>query len=37
MTKQMKLGGSYALAGKTVHRMGFGAMQLAGPGVYGHP
>src|SRR3984885_3191245 len=37
MTKQEKLGGSYALAGTTVHRMGYGAMQLAGPGVYGPP
>jgi aryl-alcohol dehydrogenase-like predicted oxidoreductase len=37
MTKQMELGGSFALAGTTVKRMGYGAMQLAGPGVYGPP
>jgi aryl-alcohol dehydrogenase-like predicted oxidoreductase len=37
MTKQVELGGSYALAGTTVKRMGYGAMQLAGPGVYGSP
>ena len=37
MTKQMELGGSFALAGKTVNRMGYGAMQLAGRGVYGPP
>lgn len=32
-------GGTFALAGTdiTVHRMGFGAMQLAGPGVFGAP
>jgi aryl-alcohol dehydrogenase-like predicted oxidoreductase len=28
---------SYPLAGRTVHRMGYGAMQLAGPGVFGPP
>ena len=34
-----KLGGSFALPGNsiTVHRMGYGAMQLAGPGVWGPP
>jgi pyridoxine 4-dehydrogenase len=34
-----KLGGSFALPGTsiTVHRMGYGAMQLAGPGVWGPP
>jgi aryl-alcohol dehydrogenase-like predicted oxidoreductase len=37
MMKQLKLGGDYALAGTTVKRMGYGAMQLAGPGVYGPP
>ena len=31
------LGGTYTLGDLTVHRMGFGAMQLAGPGVYGPP
>jgi pyridoxine 4-dehydrogenase len=36
---QTKLGGSFTFAGTslTVHRMGYGAMQLAGPGVWGPP
>jgi aryl-alcohol dehydrogenase-like predicted oxidoreductase len=29
--------GSFALGGRTVRRMGYGAMQLAGPGVFGPP
>lgn len=29
--------GTYALGDRAVHRMGYGAMQLAGPGVYGPP
>ena len=29
--------GTYALGRRTVHRMGYGAMQLAGPGVFGPP
>ncbi|MFC3695013.1 aldo/keto reductase family oxidoreductase [Chenggangzhangella methanolivorans] len=29
--------GSYALGDRTVKRLGYGAMQLAGPGVYGPP
>jgi aryl-alcohol dehydrogenase-like predicted oxidoreductase len=29
--------GAYALGDRTVHRMGYGAMQLAGPGVFGPP
>lgn len=38
-TKQMELGGSFTLPGSslTVNRMGYGAMQLAGPGVWGPP
>src|SRR6187200_1613431 len=28
---------SYPLAGRTVRRVGFGAMQLPGPGVFGPP
>ena len=28
---------SFPLAGRTVHRIGYGAMQLAGPGVFGPP
>jgi aryl-alcohol dehydrogenase-like predicted oxidoreductase len=39
MTKQAKLGGTFTLSGTSmsVHRMGYGAMQLAGPGVFGPP
>src|SRR5579872_6077640 len=29
--------GAYALADRRVNRMGYGAMQLAGPGVFGPP
>ena len=29
--------GAYALGGRTVKRLGYGAMQLAGPGVFGPP
>jgi len=36
---ETKLGGKFTFAGTslTVHRMGYGAMQLAGPGVWGPP
>jgi pyridoxine 4-dehydrogenase len=39
MTNQMDLGGSFTLPGTslTVNRMGYGAMQLAGPQVWGPP
>ncbi len=39
MTKQNNLGGTYTLANTslTVNRMGYGAMQLAGPQVWGPP
>jgi aryl-alcohol dehydrogenase-like predicted oxidoreductase len=39
MTKQMDLGGSFTLPGTALHlnRMGYGAMQLAGPQVWGPP
>jgi pyridoxine 4-dehydrogenase len=39
MTKRMDLGGSFTLpdTSMTVNRMGYGAMQLAGPGVWGPP
>src|SRR5215467_7612068 len=39
MTKQMNLGGRFTLANSslTVNRMGYGAMQLAGPQVWGPP
>jgi aryl-alcohol dehydrogenase-like predicted oxidoreductase len=32
-----KLGGTYRLGDRTVHRVGYGAMQLAGPHVFGPP
>ena len=39
MTKRMDLGGSFTFPGTsmTLNRMGYGAMQLAGPGVWGPP
>jgi pyridoxine 4-dehydrogenase len=39
MTKRMDLGGSFTLpaTSMTLNRMGYGAMQLAGPGVWGPP
>src|ERR1700686_5033959 len=39
MTTQTNLGGAYTIPGttNTVNRMGYGAMQLAGPQVYGPP
>jgi aryl-alcohol dehydrogenase-like predicted oxidoreductase len=39
MTKQIELGGSFTLSGTSMslQRMGYGAMQLAGPQVYGPP
>ncbi len=39
MTNETKLGGSFTFPGTsmTVHRMGYGAMQLAGPHVFGPP
>ena len=39
MTKQMDLGGTFTLPGTsmTLNRMGYGAMQLAGPQVWGPP
>lgn len=39
MTTQTELGGTFTLPGTdlTLSRMGYGAMQLAGPGVYGPP
>jgi aryl-alcohol dehydrogenase-like predicted oxidoreductase len=38
-SSKLDLGGAFALPGTslTVHRMGYGAMQLAGPGVFGPP
>jgi len=37
MTNQITLGGTFALAHTSVNRMGYGAMQLAGPEVWGPP
>lgn len=39
MAEKMNLGGSFTLPGisMTVNRIGYGAMQLAGPGVWGPP
>jgi len=39
MIEQTSFAGSFTLPGTsmTVNRMGYGAMQLAGPGVYGPP
>ena len=39
MTQRMDLGGSFTLRGTSIalYRMGYGAMQLAGPQVYGPP
>jgi aryl-alcohol dehydrogenase-like predicted oxidoreductase len=39
MTKQTKLGGSFTLPGTPIKlvRMGYGAMQLAGPEIWGPP
>ncbi len=38
MAAQPNLGGSFQLTDEiTVHRLGYGAMQLAGPGVFGPP
>ena len=39
MTKSTKLGGTFTLArtSTNLYRMGYGAMQLAGPGVWGPP
>jgi pyridoxine 4-dehydrogenase len=39
MAKQTKLGGTFTLPGAStsLYRMGYGAMQLAGPGVWGPP
>jgi hypothetical protein len=39
MTTQVNLGGSFTLPGTsmTLNRVGYGAMQLAGPQVWGPP
>lgn len=35
--KIVQASGTFELAGKTVHRLGFGAMRLTGPGIWGPP
>jgi pyridoxine 4-dehydrogenase len=39
MTNQTDLGGTFTLSGTStqLHRMGYGAMQLSGPGIFGPP
>jgi len=37
MTFTAERSGQYSLGDRTVHRIGYGAMQLAGPGVFGPP
>jgi pyridoxine 4-dehydrogenase len=37
MSKSSTPAGTYPFAGRSVNRMGYGAMQLAGPGVFGPP
>ncbi|MDQ2959173.1 MAG: aldo/keto reductase, partial [Actinomycetota bacterium] len=29
--------GTFEIAGKTVHRLGYGAMRITGPGIWGEP
>jgi pyridoxine 4-dehydrogenase len=33
----IRISGTYRLGNRDVNRMGYGAMQLAGPGVFGPP
>ncbi|ADV65746.1 aldo/keto reductase family oxidoreductase [Deinococcus maricopensis] len=37
MTTPAQHAGTFTLGNRTVHRLGYGAMQLAGPGVFGPP
>jgi pyridoxine 4-dehydrogenase len=37
MTAVVHESGTFTIAGKTVHRLGFGAMRLTGPGIWGDP
>ncbi|KJV27436.1 aldo/keto reductase family oxidoreductase [Luteibacter yeojuensis] len=37
MSTDISKAGTWTLGDRTVHRMGYGAMQLAGPGVFGPP
>ena len=37
MAKMVESSGTFTIGAKTVHRLGFGAMQITGPGVWGPP
>ena len=37
MAKMVESSGTFRIGAKTVHRLGFGAMQITGPGVWGPP
>jgi pyridoxine 4-dehydrogenase len=37
LTTQAHKSGPFEIAGRTVHRLGFGAMRLTGPGIWGEP
>ena len=37
VAKPVHASGTFALAGRTVHRLGFGAMRITGPGIWGPP
>ena len=37
MAKPVHATGTFELAGRTVHRLGFGAMRITGPGIWGPP
>ena len=37
MTLPLHASGTFELAGRTVHRLGFGAMRITGPGIWGPP
>lgn len=37
MTAVAHQSGTFTIAGRTVHRLGFGAMRLTGPGIWGEP
>ncbi len=37
MAQPVHASGTHAIAGRTVHRLGFGAMRITGPGVWGPP
>ena len=37
MPQPVHASGTFAVAGRTVHRLGFGAMRITGPGIWGPP